>query len=227
MEESHIISIQVGLPRWIRSEEPEKLWFSGIFKEPVKGPVWLGKINLSGDGQADLEVHGGPDKAVLAYAACHYPFWSKELGLDISHGAFGENFTIDGLDETKICIGDTYAVGEALVQITQPRQPCWKLSHRLGIKDLVERVHTSGRTGWYFRVLKEGYVEKGLPITLIERPFPEWTISSAYEVRFSLKAGLESILSLANCPLLSQRWRTGLLNKSQSIKSGGKINKGG
>ncbi len=227
MEKAHIISIQVGLPKWIRSGEPEKLWLSGIFKEPVKEPVWLGKTNLSGDGQANLEVHGGPDKAVLAYAACHYPFWSKELGLDLSHGAFGENFTIDGLNEKKICIGDIYAVGEAVVQITQPRQPCWKLSRRLGIKDLVARVHISGRTGWYFRVLKEGYVEKGLPINLIERPFPEWTISSAYEVRFSPTAGLNSILSLANCPLLSQRWQTALFNKAQSIKSGGKINKGG
>jgi MOSC domain-containing protein YiiM len=77
MEKAHIISIQVGLPKWIRSGEPEFLWLSGIFKESVKGPVWLGKTNLSGDGQADLEVHGGPDKAVLAYAACHYPFWSE------------------------------------------------------------------------------------------------------------------------------------------------------
>lgn len=182
-------------------------------------PVWLGKTNLVGDGQADLKLHGGPDKAVLAYVAEHYSFWRKELRLDLQYGAFGENFTISGLTENEVCIGDVYAVGEAVVQVSQPRQPCSKLARRWKMDDLVQRVHTSGRTGWYFRVLKEGYVEGELPITLLERPFPKWTVFRAYEVRFGPKTMIESVISLAECASLSSRWRDALLYKRQNNKN--------
>lgn len=120
---------------------------------------------------------GGPEKAVLAYAADHYPLWRSELEpLELPYGTFGENFTIAGLTEETVCIGDIYIIGGAIVQISQPRQPCWKLARRWQVKDLVIRVPANGRTGWYFRVLKEGYIEQGVPVILLDRPYPQWPI---------------------------------------------------
>lgn len=213
----HLISVQAGLPRRIEAEDGSKSrsWISGIFKEPVEGPVWLGKTNLAGDGQANRKVHGGPDKAALAYVAEHYPFWREELNLDLQYGAFGENFTVSGLTENEVCIGDIYAVGdEAVVQISQPHQSCSKLSRKFKVDDLVGRVHISGRTGWYFRVLKEGYVERGSAITLLERPCPERTVLSAYRVRFDAKTGIETAVSFGECASSSSRPRDGALSKA-------------
>ncbi len=217
-----LVSIQVGLPRKIGKEaadSPEDSpWVSGIFKEPVRGPVWLARTNLAGDGQADLNLHGGLDKAVLAYAGSHYPVWREELRLNIQHGAFGENFTIDGLTEKDVCIGDIYTIGDAVIQVSQPRQPCWKLSRRFKLRDMTARVHASGRGGWYFRVIEEGYVEHGLPVVLREKPFPEWTVARAYEIRFNTGNNLDSAISLGKCTSLSRRWQTAILAKVESFK---------
>ena len=186
----------------------DRPWVTSFFKDPVDGPVWLGLTNLAGDGQADLENHGGPDKAVLAYAAAHYPLWRAELGRpDLPYGAFGENFTIAGLTEATVCIGDVYAIGEARVQVSQPRQPCWKIARRWRIKDLTARVRETGRTGWYLRVLTEGYVEPGLPVTLIERPYPQWTVARATEIMHRRREAPAAAAELAACPLLSTAWR--------------------
>ncbi|RMD61489.1 MOSC domain-containing protein [Candidatus Parcubacteria bacterium] len=187
MSTPRLISIQVGRPRQLGIEgapDPmDRPWVTSFFKDPVDGPVWLGLTNLAGDGQADRENHGGPDKAVLAYAAAHYPLWRSELGRpDLPFGAFAENFTIEGLTEASVCIGDVYAIGDVRVQVSQPRQPCWKIARRWRIKDLTARVRETGRTGWYLRVLAEGYVEPGLPVTLIERPYPQWTVARATEI---------------------------------------------
>jgi MOSC domain-containing protein YiiM len=155
----------------------DRPWRSGIFKARAQGPVWLGRIHLAGDGQADRRAHGGPEKAVLAYAAQHYPLWREELGIpEMAYGAFGENFTIDGLDEETVCLGDIYQIGAARVQVSQPRYPCWKLARRWRRNDLVARVLRTGRSGWYFRVLDEGMVEAGLAVQRLERPNPEQTI---------------------------------------------------
>ncbi len=189
----------------------DRPWLTGFFKEPVEGPIWLGQTNLAGDGQADLKNHGGPDKAVLAYAADHYPAWRAELDRsDLPYGAFGENFTIAGLVEETVCIGDVYAVGEARVQVSQPRQPCWKIARRWRIKDLTARVQATGRTGWYFRVLAEGYVQPGLPVTLLERPFPQWTVTRAGEIMRDRRDNPVAAAELAACPLLSTNWRESL-----------------
>lgn len=207
-----LLSIQVGRPRRMgvegTSDPMERPWYSSFVKEPVEGPVWLGRTNLAGDRQADLKNHGGPDKAVLAYAAGHYPLWRVELNRpDFPFGAFGENFTIHDLTEATVCIGDVYAIGEARVQVSQPRQPCWKIARRWQIKDLTARVQKTGRTGWYFRVLSEGYVEAGLPVTLVERPFPQWTVAQATEVMLRRHLDPDAAAELAACPLLSSRWR--------------------
>jgi MOSC domain-containing protein YiiM len=182
MDDPVLVSIQVGMPKAHVDERREgrvnRVWTSGIFKQPVEGSIWLSRTNLAGDGQADLSVHGGPDKAVYAYPAAHYPFWRAELPeFEWSFGAFGENFTITGLTEESVCIDDVYVVGEARLQVSQPRQPCWKLARRLQIRDIGVRMMLTGYSGWYLRVLNESFVQAGLPVILEERPYPDWTIA--------------------------------------------------
>lgn len=209
MDASVVLSINVGLPKQLGIEgaaDPmDRPWTTGFFKEPVTGRIYLGRTNLVGDGQADLVLHGGTEKAVLAYAAKHYPEWRQELNLpDLPYGAFGENFTTSLQTEEDVCIGDIFAVGEAKIQVSQPREPCWKLARRWRIKDLPKRVIASGRSGWYFRVLSEGFVETGLPLTLLERPLPQWSIA---RVSAAFYRGKEDVSELASCPLLSSTWR--------------------
>ena len=182
MASATLVSIQVGRPKnhGIKNapDPMDRVWRTGFYKEPVLGPVWLGKTNLDGDGQADRRFHGGPNQAVLAYSADHYPLWREELEIpDMTFGAFGENFSIAGLTEKTVCIGDIYAIGETRMQITKPRQPCWKLARRWRGPDLVERVLATGRSGWYLRVLAEGIVEAGMRVVLLEQPYPEQTIA--------------------------------------------------
>lgn len=215
-----LASIQVGRPRAFGEEGASdpmgRRWTTGIFKEPVDGPVMLRTTNLDGDGQADLVHHGGPDKAVLAYSAGHYANWRQVLNNPkLPFGAFGENFTVDGLTEADVCIGDTWRIGpEAAVQVSQPRQPCWKLSRRWRIKSLAWQTQQTGRTGWYFRVLKEGIVAAGIPVELHGRPHPEWTVERANRVMHSDKSDIDAALELAAVPLLSESWRTTLTRRA-------------
>lgn len=212
MKETKIISVQVGLTKTLNgtteTQSNEESWTTGIFKTPVCGPVWLGKLNLAGDAQADLSVHGGIYKAVNVYPSEHYSYWRQTLPLpDMPYGAFGENFTTYGLLEDEVCIGDVFGVGEAVVQVSQPRQPCWKLERRWGIKDFVVRIKETGRIGWYLSVLKEGYIEVGNDFTLRERPFPQWTVATANAVMRNRKVDVESAQKLAQCPALAPRWQ--------------------
>ena len=136
-----------------------------------EGRVFVGRTNLVGDGQADLENHGGIDKAVLAYSADHYPKWRRELSLpDMPYGAFGENLTISGLSEESVCIGDTLRIGTVTFEVSQPRQPCWKLARRWRMHELTGLVVRNGRSGWYLRVLEEGWIEASMPVMLIGPP---------------------------------------------------------
>ena len=125
----------------------------------------------------------------------------------MSYGAFGENFTTYGLLEDEVCIGDIFGIGEAVVQVSQPRQPCWKLERRWGVKDLVIRIKETGRTGWYFRILKEGYIEAGNGLTLRDRPFPQLTLATANAIMLNRKIDAESAQKLAQCPALAPRWQ--------------------
>ena len=207
-----VLSIQVGLPKHLGAPDApdpmDRPWVTAAFKEPVEGPVWLGRTNLVGDGQANLEVHGGPDKAVLAYAADHYPVWRTELELpDLGNGGFAENFTVAGLTEPTVAIGDIYSIGDARVQVSEPRQPCWKNSRRWRIRDLSLRIQNSGRTGWYFRVLKEGIVQQGLSLVLLERPFPQWTVAHANDIMHRRCRDSEQVGQLAACPALGASWK--------------------
>ena len=176
-----MVSLARGRPRDL--DFRGSAWRSGIYKAVVAGPVRVGLTNLEGDGQADLRFHGGPDRAVLAYSADHYPAWRDELrALDLPFGAFGENLTIAGSDEATVCVGDVVRVGSTRLQVSQPRLPCWKLGRRFGIPDLPRRVLVTRRGGWYMRVLEEGVLEAGDVVELIDRPFPEWNVRRAIDV---------------------------------------------
>ena len=162
-----LISVNVGLPRVVMSNgEPVS---TGIFKEPVAGRVMLRTLNLDGDRQADLSVHGGPSKAVYVYPSEHYDYWKHELPeMKLPWGMFGENFTSAGVFESELNIGDKFRVGSAVVMVTEPRMPCYKLGIKFGRPDIVKRFLASERTGFYFAVLQEDEVGAGDPIELIE-----------------------------------------------------------
>ncbi len=205
-------SLNIGRPTHF--EGPES-WTSGIYKSPITGRVRLSPDNLAGDGQADLTVHGGVDKAVCVYSLDHYPFWRDELGVrECGPGWFGENFSVEGQTESQVAVGDTYRVGTAVVQISQPRAPCWKLGRRWHRLDMPKLVVESGRTGWYLRVLEAGDVERGDGLTLVERPFPHLTIDAANAARHRRGGSIdiEAARELANCPALAEAWRRGFRN---------------
>lgn len=171
-----IVSINVGLPR-------EVIWkgkpvLTGIFKEPVAGRIQLHSLNLEGDRQADLTVHGGAEKAVYAYPVEHYDYWRKELpDLDLPWGMFGENFTVEGLLEDRVNIGDRFCIGTAEVRVTQPRMPCYKLGIRFGQDDMVKRFLASRLSGLYFSVVQEGEVGTGDAIELVSRDENQVTVA--------------------------------------------------
>jgi MOSC domain-containing protein YiiM len=210
-----LVSIQVGQPTNYGRDDAvdphDRPWTTGFFKSPIAGPVFVGRTNIAGDAQADRENHGGVDKAVLAYAASHYDLWRTELAKDdLGFGGFGENLTIAGLTEDNVCIGDIWSLGEAQIQISQPRQPCWKLARRWRITDLTAQVIANGRTGWYLRVLQEGWIDAGQPLTLVERPHADWTVARANEVMHHRKSDAALACELAALPELSAAWQAAL-----------------
>lgn len=155
-----VISLNVGKPRTILYGDREVT--TGIFKSPAKGPLLLRRLNLDGDCQADLRVHGGRTKALYAYASEHYDFWRRQFpGMELPWGMFGENLTTEGLTEENAGIGDTFRIGGAVVKVTQPRMPCFKLALRFDRPDMVKRFLASGRSGIYFSVVEEGLVDAG------------------------------------------------------------------
>jgi MOSC domain-containing protein YiiM len=163
-----ILSVNVGLPKRVLFNG--QIITTAIFKDPVKGPIILRKLNLDGDKQADLTVHGGMDKAVYSYPAEHYDYWHEQFSnMDLVWGMFGENFTTEGLLEDAVNVGDQFQIGSAKLTATQPRMPCYKLGVRFGRMDVIRRFMASRRPGIYFKVLKEGEVETGDKIKIIRR----------------------------------------------------------
>ena len=207
-----LATVQVGTPQRHGGEsgqDPDgRSWVTSFVRAPSAARRWLHTTHLDGNEQADKKNHGTPDQAVLLYAAAHYPLWRSELGRsDIGPGGFGENFTVAGLSEAGACIGDTYAVGEARIQITAPRYPCVKIARRWGIPELTARVAETGRTGWYCRVVGEGWVEPGLPLTLVDRPYPRYTVALTNDFGHARNRDVEAARELAACPLLPARWQ--------------------
>lgn len=206
-----LVSLQVGKPRTFtyRGQEIE----TGIFKTGVAAPLFLSKLNFEGDGQADLEVHGGPDKAVNVYCAERYPYWEEKLGRKLEGGAFGENVTLQGMTEDIVCIGDIYRLGEAVVQVSQPRQPCHKLAKKHDVPDLPLQVQTTGYTGYYFRVLEEGIVAPGTGVKLLERHPDGVTVAYANGIKYQDRTNREGLERLIGLETLSASWRNSFMKR--------------
>ena len=214
--DTKLISVNVGLPRIVmRNDEPVS---TGIFKEPVSGRVSLRKLNLDGDRQADLSVHGGPSKAVYAYPSEHYDFWKHELpAMDLPWGMFGENFTTAGMNETEINIGDKFRVGSAVVMVTQPRMPCYKLGIRFGRSDILRRFLASGRSGFYFAVLQEGEIGAGDRLELIEKNEPSVTVSDVTRLYTSERNNLSLLRRATEVEALPESWRIYFQNQIEKL----------
>ncbi|MDX8357668.1 MOSC domain-containing protein [Sphingopyxis terrae] len=185
---------------------------SAIDKRAVEGRRAVGTLGIAGDEQADLSVHGGPDKAIHHYPRDHYDWWAETIGdhaLLQDAGAFGENISTSGLTESAACIGDRYRLGSALVEISQGRQPCWKLGHRFGIVTLPATVVTSRRGGWYYRVIEDGAVGAGDALELIERPLPDWSVERVFHLLIGGAGKREpaALRTLAAMDLLAANWR--------------------
>lgn len=190
---------------------------SGFRKEPVSRSLWLGETGLEGDAQADLENHGGPEKAVCVYPLEHYPYWEERLSRALEPAAFGENFSTEGLLEAGVCIGDVYRVGSTLVQVSQPRQPCFKLAARHGVKELALWVQETGRTGFYLRCVEPGEVRVGEKIELVERPKRGVSVAEANRVMHRDRYDVEGIERLLALPTLSASWRRTLKKRLSGV----------
>jgi MOSC domain-containing protein YiiM len=183
---------------------------SGFVKQKRSGKVAVTIQGLDGDRQADLTAHGGPEKAVYGYAGDHYPAWAAEfsaLAANFRNGAMGENLTISGMDESDICVGDVHAIGSALLQVCQPRQPCFKLALRHNEKRLPKAMVRSGRAGWYYRVLQAGTLSQGDAVNLQERPHPDFAFTRLIEIVYHGKVTRPELLRMAEMPELASQWR--------------------
>lgn len=203
---SKLLSVNVGRPRPIVHDGQTVL--SGIYKDPVAGPVRLGVLNLDGDGQADLRVHGGVHRAVYAYPFEHYAWWQTELGrADFVHGQFGENFTVTGLLEEDVCIGDVLKIGTARVQVSQPRSPCYKLGVRMNDRSVPARFNAAQCCGFYLRVLEEGMVAAGDVIELERRGEGGMSVRRVYALRHGAGADRADLARAAALAALTPGWR--------------------
>ncbi|KRA44213.1 MOSC domain-containing protein [Pseudoxanthomonas sp. Root630] len=183
---------------------------SAIAKASVQGPQRVTTLGLASDEQGDLRVHGGPDKAIHHYPRDHYAPWREDVGLHpllARAGAFGENISTTGMTEADVCLGDRFRLGSALVEVSQSRQPCWKLSDRFGIPDMARRVQDTGRTGWYYRVIEPGQVQQGDTIMLEARPYAAWPLSRFIDLLYQRAIDVGVLHDLLALPLVPS-WRT-------------------
>jgi len=211
-----LLSINVGLPREVSRQG--KTILTGIFKDPVKGPVMLRTLNLDGDKQADLSVHGGPSKAVYVYPGEHYQYWRSELpGMNLIWGAFGENFTTEGLLEDEINIGDRFRIGKAEVMVTEPRMPCYKLGIKFGNQKMVKRFLASRRTGFYFAVMREGRVEAGDGLELLNRDGNNITVADITRLYAFERNDLKTLERAVRVEALPEGWRSYFLHQIEKL----------
>ncbi len=208
-----LVSVNVSKPTYLGQHRGHAIT-SGIAKKPV-GAEFLGldRLNLEGDGQADLEVHGGPDKAVYAYPTEHLPVWSEELGEELGPAAFGENLSTSGGTEDDVCIGDRWFWGDAVLEVCQPRSPCFKLAMHRGRGDIGRRLRETGRTGWYLRVLEPGRVPVAGPVT-VEPHFMGATVRVVWDAaRRGGGVPLEVIDALLSVDPLARNWKLALAER--------------
>jgi MOSC domain-containing protein YiiM len=206
----HIVSLNVGVPETLTYFGKDVQ--TGGRKRPVSA-AYLHATNFAGDGQADLKNHGGPDKAVCVYPHDHYAYWERELGGRLEPGAFSENLTVAGARETEVCLGDVWQIGEALAQVSQPRQPCAKLAGKRGRKELPELIHATGFSGFYLRVLRQGWVRAGDPATLVERHPAEVTVQFVNELLYKQRTARADFERALAVEALSEAGRRSLLKR--------------
>lgn len=183
---------------------------SAIAKAPVAGPIAVGPLGLAGDEQADLVHHGGVDKAIHHYPHDHYPFWQSHLGghdLLNAPGAFGENITTSGLTEADLCIGDRFSLGSAVVEVSQGRQPCWKIDHKFQRKGITAQVFSTARSGWYYRVTQPGEVREGDALERVETGHQGWSVERVFRLLFAKGADRGELAELVQMPRLSENWQ--------------------
>jgi MOSC domain-containing protein YiiM len=207
MSDARLFSVQTGRTAPLGPDEVP----SAFVKTGRQGPVAVMRLGLDGDEQADLRVHGGPEKAVYAYAAAHYPQWAlefPELAAHFTGGAMGENLTIAGLEEGGICVGDVHQLGSALLQVCQPRQPCFKFGLRHNNKYLPKAMVRNGFSGWYYRVLRVGQLQAGDKLILQDRPNPDFPFTRLVEIIYHGKANTDEIRRMAELEGLASQWRS-------------------
>lgn len=180
---------------------------TSLCKTTLDSPVWLGPEDLEGNWQANRKHHGGPDKAICCYPSEHYPAASDFLRQRLAWGAFGENFTLAGLLENEVSVGDRFRVGDAVVEVTQPRHPCATLSKRYGSRDLPAWILRHGYTGWYLRTIEQGLVEPADELVLLERPYPRWTITELNRLMAGRDVTADELRQVIELPPLSADWR--------------------
>ncbi len=183
---------------------------SGIDKLPAAGPLMARAGGLDGDEQGDTRHHGGPDKALHAYPVAHYPAWARDLPQRAARfrpGAFGENLVIEEATEGDICLLDRYRLGGAIVEVSQSRQPCWRLNLRFDLPDMARRVQETGRTGWYFRVIEEGPIAAGDRAEMIARPNPDWVLTRVWRLLYRDTSDIDALTAFAALPGLPESWR--------------------
>lgn len=203
-----VAAVCVGRPRAVRYRD--RAYETAIFKTPVSGPVLLGRLNLEGDAQANLKTHGGPDMAVYAYPLAHYPFWESDLGgAPLPMGAFGENLTLEGegLTESDLCIGDTLAIGETRLQISEPRTPCHKLAMKFDDPDLPRRFARQGTVGYYFRVLREGRIAAGDSVAIAARDPRRISVAEVLSLWADKGADPAALERMVALDPLSESWK--------------------
>jgi len=215
-----VLSVNVGLPRKVLFNGQSVT--TGIFKNPIKEPVMVRKLNLDGDKQADLTVHGGVDKAVYSYPKEHYSYWRNQFShLDFVWGMFGENFTTEGLMEDDINIGDQFQIGSAKLVATQPRMPCYKLGVKFGTMEIIRRFLSSGRSGIYFKVLEEGEVQPGDEIKIIKRDKNNVTVKDIVSLYNSndIEHNIEIMKRAIKVESLPEGWRYDLQKNLDQLQS--------
>ncbi|MGA2714991.1 MAG: MOSC domain-containing protein [Bryobacteraceae bacterium] len=209
-----VLSVNVGTPKQVPSGKASVL--TSIFKSPVEGRADIRRHNVAGDRQSDLTVHGGPNKAVYCYPIEHYPYWQEQLPeMDFSPGMFGENLTTEGITEEAVFIGDQFRVGSALLQVTQPRMPCFKLGIRFGRADMVKRFWQSGRSGIYFSVVEEGDVAAGDAIEKAAQGPEEISVADVVRLYRGDETDAELLGRALRAPL-SGSWKQELRERSSS-----------
>ena len=215
--QGHLLSVNVGSAREFDYEGQRTS--SAIWKSPVAGRVAARGVNLAGDDQADRSVHGGPDKAIYSYAIEDTHWWERELGRKLEFGQFGENLTIEGMDLTSALVGERWAVGSAVLEVSEPRMPCWKLGVRMENPQFLRQFTEAGRPGMYFRILVEGELGAGDGIEVVERPDHDVSVGDMFRIFTRDRGEAERFLAVPQMSASWKRWAaSAILRPSRSAK---------